>query len=224
MLVAVAAVLLGGAGVVAVMVHEEGGGRQVTEAFAPDDVTTTTSVPETATTTSTTTEGATTTSSPPTTGATTATTLRPTTTVRPPATARPQTTTTAPLELCAADQIDIRAVTDSLSYPAGQPVRLTSTIRNRSSTPCFYRGYDLTLTFFDPAGRTLLSSKFHADDIGDRPFAPGQSLTHTAVWDYRTCQTPPCRLPPPGIYSVAASWSFSGGRYGATMDFVVRAA
>jgi hypothetical protein len=220
-LLALASVLLAGAGAVAVAVHEDDDDRQVAEGPAPDDLTTTTS--GLATTTSTTAAAAATTTSSPTTtaGATSTTTPRATTTVRTNTT-RPQTTTTAPLELCVAEQIDISAAPESLSYPAGQPVTMRTTLRNRSSTPCFYRGYDVTMRFFDPARRLLTNATAGVPPDVDRTFAPGQTLTHTATWNPANCPAPPCATPPAGIYSVVVSWSFSGGAYGATQDFVLR--
>ena len=225
MLVGVLALLLGGAGVVAVVVHDDDDDRRVSEAVVGDVTTTTsTTVLETATSTSAV-PAAPSTSSPPTTAGRSARTAAPPTTARPPTntTARPQTTTTSPdLLLCAAEQIDISAGTDSLSYPAGRPVTMTTTIRNRSSAPCFYRGYSVTLSFLDPVGRPLASTEVNGDSSSDRRFAPGARLSHTLTWDPAACPTAPCATPAPGFYSVAASWSFSGGTYAATMQFVLR--
>jgi hypothetical protein len=95
-------------------------------------------------------------------------------------------------------------------------VTLQTTIRNRSSDPCFYRGYSVTMTFRDPADSPIVSQVAHADDVQFRPFAPGQALSQSATW---TPSTPPA----PGIYSVAAEWSFSGGRYGASQQYVLAA-
>lgn len=219
-LLGVAAFLLAGVGVGAVIAHDEGSDR---EQGAPVVTTTTVVLETTTSTTSTTLVPVPATTAPPTTAVARTTTTRVTsTTVRPTTTARP-TTTTAPVRpLCAAEQMEIRIALGT-SYPAGQPVRMSTTLRNRSSTPCYYRGYTVTMTFLDPGGRTLVGQAVHADDIEDRAFAPGQQITHDATWDPRICDTPPCSQPP-GIYSVSADWSFSGGRYGATQQFVVRAA
>ena len=211
-----AAVILAGAGVVAAVAHDGDDDRPVNETVLGDDGTTTTSFPE-STTSTTASPGATTTSSPPTTAAGSSTTARPTTTVRPGTTTtrRAAVTTTAPLQLCQAEQIDISAAPESLSYPAGQPVTMRTTLRNRSTTPCFYRGYSVTLRFLDRNKGQITSSAVNVPADVDRTFAPGQSLTHTATWT-------PATPPPPGIYQVEATWSFSGGRYGATQDYVLR--
>lgn len=105
--------------------------------------------------------------------------------------------------------------TASLSYPAGQPVTLTTTIGNRSSSPCMYRGYDVTMSIIDPNLQQLFATTAHADDVGPQTFAPGQVLTQSATWT-------PAAAPPPGFYSAQATWSFSGGTYGYTRQFVLR--
>jgi hypothetical protein len=109
----------------------------------------------------------------------------------------------------------------SAKIPAGQPVGLQTTIKNRSSDPCFYRGYTVTMTFLDRDQRPIISEAAHADDVQFRPFSPGQVLSHSATWDPSKCPSPPCATPAPGIYSVTADWSFSGGRYGATQQYVL---
>ena len=224
-LVAVASVVLVGIGVVAVVAHEDDDDRPATEAVIGGDVTTTITVLPDTTTSTTAPLPETTTTSPPTTvarttttraGATTPTTRRPTTT------RAPTTSTTSAQPLCAADQIDISGRPDRLSYPAGQPVSMSTTIRNRSLAPCFYRGYTVEMRFLDPGGRTIIAQVVHADDRDHQTFAPGQSITHTATWDpARQCVAPPCTPPRPDIYSVQAIWSFSGGRYTALQQYVL---
>ncbi len=228
MLIGIAAAVLAGTGVVAVVGHEEDN-QTVTQVVPPPVLTTTTTEPEA--TTSTTAAAVpvpeeTTTTAPPTTAARRTTTTRPprtTTTVRPaaPTTTPPAAPPTSTPPLCSVDQIGISAAPERDSYPAGQPVTVRSTIRNRSTAPCFYRGYTVTFTFRDPNLEVLVSSAVHADDVEFRHFAPGQSITHTGTWDGRACATPPCESPPTPIYSVEATWSFSGGRYVAISRFVV---
>jgi hypothetical protein len=219
----VVAVALAAAGVVAVVNHDDG--NAPVTAVLGSRVTTTTSTPEReTTTTATAAPPGTTTTSPPTTVARTTTTRRTTTTTARPATTTtaaapgPTGTTTPPSAavLCAPNQIDIGVVPNSTAIPAGQPVTLHTTIRNRSSDPCFYRGYTVTMTFLDPAGNVIISQAAHADDAQFRPFAPGQALSQSSTWT-------PSSPPAPGIYSVAADWSFSGGRYGATQQYVLTA-
>lgn len=221
-LIAVAAAVLAAAGVVAVAAHEDDDDRPAVEALGDPEVTTTITLPPT--TTSILDAPAPTTTSPPTTvGRTTTTrggatsTTRRTTTTRAPAT---PTTSTPPL--CLADQIDISGRPDRLSYPAGQPVTVSATIRNRSSAPCYYRGYTVEIRFLDPAGQQIIGQVAHADDLDFQTFAPGQSITHTATWEpLRHCTPPPCAPPRPDIYSIQAIWSFSGGRYTATQQYVL---
>ena len=218
MILGALALVLAGVGVGAAIVHDDDDGEQVSS-----DLTTTTTI-VLDTTTSTTLDPLSTTTSPPTTAARRTTTTRGTsTTVRPTTTTRPGSTltTVAGRPLCAAEQIDI-SIAVATSYPAGQPVRMETTLRNKSSTPCYYRGYDVAMTFLDPGGRTLVGQAVHADAFEDAAFAPGQRITHDATWDPRVCPTPPCTQPP-GTYEATAEWSFSGGRYGARQQFIVRA-
>ena len=222
--VAVLAAVLAGAGVVSAVVYEDDDDRPSAAALDVAEVTTTTTsvtLPET-TTSTTAAPPETTTSSPPTTTARTTTTRRTTTTTVRRTTTTTTTATGSPA-LCAAEQIEVSGRPERLEYRAGQPVTLRTTIRNRSSSPCSYRGYSVTMTFLDrPSGATIIASSVVADDREDRPFAPGASLSHSATWDPGRCPTPPCTPPEPGIYSTQADWRFSGGRYTTTQDFVLR--
>lgn len=222
MIVAVASVLLGGLGVVAVVAHEDDDDQPASEALVGGDVTTTTTL-SLDTTTSTTEAVAGTTTSPPTTASRPTTTRagRTATTRRTTTTRAPATPTTSTPPLCSADQIDISGRPDRLSYPAGQPVSMSTTIRNRSSAPCYYRGYNVEMRFLDPGGQVIIAQVVHADDIEFQTFAPGQSITHTARWDPRNCGAPQCPPPAPDIYAVEAIWTFSGGRYTATQQYVL---
>ncbi len=224
-LIGVAAAVLAGAGVVAAVAHEDD--RTVTEAVQGGASSTTTTEPPVTTSTTALVVPA---PADTTTIAPAPTTARATTTTRPPRTTTTRATTpttaggtppTSSPPVCAVGQIDVSVRPESDRYLAGQPVTAVSTIRNRSSSPCFYRGYNVTFTFRDPSLDVLVGSTVQADDIDFRQFAPGQSITHTATWDPSKCTTAPCPDPAPGIYSVAASWSFSGGRYGGTRQFVV---
>lgn len=169
--------------------------------------TTTTAAPSPSTTTA---SRRTTTTTVRRTGGTTATTAPRITT--PTTTARP---------LCAASQIELTASTNNSRATSGQPVTLTSTIRNKSTFPCFYTGYEFRTEFRDPLGAPLVGSVIHADAVEPAPFNPGQSLSHSATWDPQACQQSPCSAPGAGIYSATATWSFSGGTYRAMQQFVV---
>ena len=222
-LVAVLAALLAAAGVVSAVAYEDDD-DSVAEARGGAEVTTTTTVtiPE-ATTSTTVLPPETTTTSPPTTTPRTTTTRRTTTT-----TTRRTTTTAAPrgpAAVCAADQIDVSGRPERLDYRAGQPVTVRTTIRNRSASPCSYNGYTVTITFVDPGGAPIVASSVIADDFEVRTFAPGATFSHSATWEpSEACVGPtrPCPTPAAGIYSTQTVWGFSGGRYTATQDFVLR--
>jgi hypothetical protein len=212
---AVAALLLAGAGVAAAVTHDDD------DAVETAAVTTTTSVPETTTTVETTTvppttvaAAATTTTTP---GAATTTTARATTTT----TRRPaSTTTTAPSNPdCTAAQVAVTATTDKTVYGVGQQVMVVSTLRNRSSTTCFYAGHTLRVTILDPAGRSIIFFDLVTPGPAKSAFVPGATLTGTVTWDQRACQTQPCPQPPPGPYSAQVRWIFPGGPYEARAAF-----
>ena len=225
-----AAAVLAVAGLLAVVTHDDDDGR--TAAAVGDPSVTTSSLPElpTSTTepppavTTTLAPGPPATSTPTTTAGRTTTTRAPRTTAAPSTTAPPRTATptTAARPQCANGQIDLSASIDNTRATAGQPVTFTTTIRNQSQSTCYYQGYDYQTVFRAPNGATLVGSNVHADALAPRPFAPGQSLTHSATWDPRTqCGQPSCPPPESGIYSVTAVWLFSGGRYQAFQQFVI---
>jgi hypothetical protein len=220
-----AAVVLGCAGVVAAAVHDD----ESTKTAAPgprtdqDGATTTSGVPE-----------ATTTTAPGTAVATASTTPNPTTTVRrttttaarrttgapattnPPAAATPTSAAPVPTAApaCTTGQIGITASVDRPNYLPSQVVTVTSTLRNQSAQTCFYRGYSFATTFKDPAGQSLGGENLVADDLQNTALAPGQTITHTAHWDHRSCPaTITCGYLPSGAYSATATWSFAGAPY-----------
>lgn len=228
-LVGVLAVVLAAVGAVAAVARNSDDNTQsAVVGQAPPTSTTTTTAGTAATasvgtTVPSTVPASTTTTSPKTTttrraATTTTTTTKP---AAPTTTTRPTPPPTPVTPLCAADQIEVNTLSDATSYTAGQVVKLTTTIRNRSASACFYRGYDVAMNFLDPSGHVVAGSQAHADDVGQQTFAPGQVLSQTSTWDPSACGTPPCATPAPGIYSVQATWAFSGGIYGFTHQFVL---
>lgn len=216
MALGLAALLLGGAGIGVAATREPD--KDSEAAIDQPELTTTSSTAAASTTTipdTTTTQVVATTAT--TRGAPT-TVVRPTTTTAPRA---PATTTTTAARNCTAAQIEVAATTDKRSYVPGEQVIFSSTLRNRSSTTCFYAGYRFQATFADPAGRRII--EFDMDSPGTRsPLAPGAVLTGSVPFDQGACQAQPCPTLRPGPgYSVTATWSFAGGPYQARATFAV---
>ncbi len=150
--------------------------------------------------------------------ATTTTVARATTTTAPRATT---TTTGASGPTCVAEQFDVKVMTDKPSYAPGQTVQITTTLRNKSATACFYNGYALTMSFKDDAGRMYSGVSVIADSFRDVPLQPGQTLTNSGQWDHRACAEPGCAALPSGPYYVTASWSIAGSRYDVLISFIL---
>ena len=215
MALALAALLLLGAGI-GVAATRDPDDESDAAAIQPE-VTTSTVAPSTTTVPAetTTTQGfATTTTARP----VTTTVVRATTTTTRRAST---TTTTATARDCIANQIEVAATTDRASYPPSEQILFQSTLRNRSSTPCFYAGYEFQATFADPAGRRII--EFKTVSPGTRsPLAPGAVLTGSVPFDPRACQTQPCPTLTPGPgYSVTATWGLAGGPYQARATFAL---
>jgi hypothetical protein len=121
---------------------------------------------------------------------------------------------------CTAAQIEVTATTDKRSYAPTEQVKFESTLRNRSSTACFYVGYTFAATFADPGGRRIIEVITVADEPVPKTLAPGAVLTGSVPFDQATCQQQPCPTLTRGAgYSATASWGFPGGPYLASATF-----
>ena len=217
---ALATLLTGVTGVAVAVNRAADDGSPAAEGIAKGEApasTTTSSALEPATTTTAAAPAVTTTaapSRPATTGATrrpTTTTTRataPTTTTRPPA-----TTTSTARPTCTSDHLVAAIATDRPSYTPTQVVLVTSTLRNRSSTTCFYNGYTAGMTFRNDAGATYGGVNVVADSFADVPLRPGETLTHTGSWDHRACPDTDCGPLPPGRYYATVRWSIASHTY-----------
>jgi hypothetical protein len=202
----IAALLLAGAGIAAAATHED---DDATPAALEQPASTTSSlVPETTTTplgTSSTTPATTTTTA----GAAT-------TTTRPGATTtvRGATTTTSGPVACATAQVQAAVTTDKASYGIGEPVRIHSTLHNRSGTTCTYPSFIFTATILNPSGGTVTSFTRQ----GDAPGSLGAGQAHEAfvTWERVSCTSDICPPNVTGAYTVSATWNFPGGPHTAT--------
>lgn len=217
---ALAALLIGGAGVATAVNRGTDDDRSPTAdglaAGGEQPTTTTSSVVEPTTTTTIAAPAVTTTA--PTRPASTTTTRRSTaTTTRAPAsttTTRPMATTSGPATpRCTPDHLVAAISVDRHSYTVAQPVQVTSTLRNRSSTPCFYNGWRAGLSFKNDAGTMYGGVQVIADSFADVALRPGETLTHTGSWDHRACPEPGCGPLPAGPYYATVTWNIAGHTY-----------
>ena len=214
-LLGLAALILAGAGIAAAATYTD---DEDTPAALEQPVTTTTSVlPDETTTTTAAAVTSTTTPAPSTTvaGASTTTTRRgaTTTTARAGAT----TTTTGPVAACTTAQMEAAVTTDKASYGQTEPVRIHSTLRNRSATTCTYPSFVFAATILSPAGATITGFSGQGDAPG--ALGPGQATEASVSWERLGCAPQPCTQSSPGTYSVAVTWHFPGGPYTDTRSF-----
>jgi len=204
-----AALILAGAGIAAAATYEDDDDTPAAlEQPEPTTTTTTLFVDPTTTIAVTTTTAP----APSTTVAGATTTTRrgaTTTTTRPGA-----TTTTAPIAACTTAQMEAAVTTDKASYAQGEPVRIQSTLRNRSAVTCTYPSFVFSAAILSPAGATVTAF----ERVGEAPGALGAGQQHeaTVTWDRLGCAPQPCTQTPPGEYTVTATWNFPGGPYTVT--------
>jgi hypothetical protein len=206
-----AALILAVAGVAAAATYED---DDDTPAALEQPVTTTTSlVPDTTTTlavSSSTTTSTTPATSTTVTGRTTTTRRGATTTsTRPGA-----TTTTAPIADCTTGQIEARVTTDKPSYGIGEPVKIHSTLRNRSATTCTYPSFIFSATILGPGGATITG--FNRQGEAPGALGAGQANEAFVTWERVACTSDICPPNTPGEYTVSATWNFPGGPYTVT--------
>jgi hypothetical protein len=182
-----------------------------TTAVLPADTTTT--VPVTSTTAapaSTTTTVA---------AATTTTTRRGATTTTTRAGAS-TTTTTAAIAACTTAQLEVAVTTDKPSYGIGEPVKIHSTLRNRSTVTCTYPSFVFAATILSPGGATVTGFNRQGDAAG--ALGTGQANEAFVTWERVACTSDICPPNTPGDYTVSATWNFPGGPYTATTRIALR--
>ena len=209
----VAALILAGAGLAAAATYED---DDDTPAALEQPVTTTSALPA-GTTTS---VAVTSTSAAP--APTTTTVAGATTTTRRGATttttrAGATTTTTGPVVACTTTQIEAAVTTDKASYAQTEPVRIHSTLRNRSATTCSYPSFVFGATVLSPGGATVTGFSRQGDSPG--ALGSGQANEASVTWERLGCAPQPCVQNTPGRYSVSVTWHFPGGPYTATASF-----
>ena len=206
----IAALILVVAGIAAAATYED---DDDTPAAIEQPATTTSSLPEATTTTlspSTTAAPASTTTTRA--GATTPTRRGATTpTTRVAAT----TTTTAPIAACTTPQIEAAVTTDKASYAIGEPVKIHSTLRNRSTTTCTYPSFVFSATILSPGGATITGFNRQGDAAG--ALGSGQAAEAFVTWERIACTSDICPPNTPGDYTVSVTWNFPGGPYTATV-------
>ncbi len=205
------ALVLAGAGIAAAATYEE---EDDIPLAIEQPATTTTSVVDTTTTT----VAVTSTTAAP---APTTTTVARTTTTRRGATtttrAGATTTTTAPIAACTTGQMEAAVTTDKASYAQTEPVKIHSTLRNRSATTCTYPSFVFSATILSPGGATVTGFNRQGDAPG--ALGSGQANEASVTWERLGCAPQPCVQNTPGRYSVSVTWHFPGGPHTATSSF-----
>jgi len=198
-----------------------GGGGSSADISSSGEVSTST---EPTTTEASTTSTSTTTPAPTTTRRPAATTIAVATT-RQPVTPVPTSTTVAGGVRCSAAQLTVEVTTDRATYRPGERVQARATLRNRSTSPCFYNSYTAAYRFDGPSGQVVApGATLIADAFADTPLPAGAMLTQTPTWDQQACPSgPPCSQAPPGSYTVRASWGFEGPLVVGSATFVLAA-
>jgi len=199
------ALILAAAGIAAAATYSD---DDDTPAALEQPVTTTTSlVPDTTTTlaaTSTTTAPATST----------------TITGRTTTTRRGATTTTGPIAACTPAQIEAAVTTDKSSYGIGEPVKIHSTLRNKSATTCTYPSFIFSATILSPGGATITG--FNRQSDAPSALGAGQANEAFVTWERVACTSDICPPNTPGEYTVSATWNFPGGPYTVTTKIALR--
>jgi hypothetical protein len=201
----VAALLLAGGGAATVAARNRGDGSPAP--VSTTVVVTTSTVPSPATTT-------TVALAPPTTvrpALTTTTARRPATTVTPPApTSTATTATTRVLDMaCAPAQVEVKVTTDKPTYSPSVVVQVASTLRNTSTTTCYYNGYIVRTIFGDGSAHLYPGASMVVDAAGPVALKPGDVLTYSGTWDHRVCAQPGCAPVPAGVYYATVTWVFA---------------
>jgi len=120
--------------------------------------------------------------------------------------------------------------TDKATYRPGELVRAPATLRNRSGAPCIYDGYSGSSRFIGPSGQPVgdagaLIGEGGPGFGGPAIFAPGQTMTQSQAFDQKICSDGArCAQAPPGTYTVAVDWTFSGSLIAGSKTFVLVAA
>jgi hypothetical protein len=210
----IAALVLAGAGIAAAATYSDD--DDTPAALEQPATTTSMLLPETTTTTAlaTTTTALASTTTTAGTGRTTTTRAGATTTTTR---AGGTTTTTGPVGACATAQVQAAVTTDKPSYGIGEPVRIHSTLHNRSGSTCTYPSFVFTATILSPAGATVTSFTRQGDQAG--ALGSGQAHEAFVTWERVSCTSDICPPNVTGDYTVSATWNFPGGPHTATRTF-----
>ena len=161
---------------------------------------------------------------PPTT--VTAASAAPTSTAAPPTTGRTASPTTSTSQApdkpkCTTAQLEMTANPEKPEFRPGEVVRIPTTIRNRTSAPCYYNGFTLSYEVKNAAGQGLGGGAHHADTFRDVALEAGQTLTENADWNPQDCTGGPgtCMQAAPGDYTANLRWSLADLPIQATVSF-----
>lgn len=147
------------------------------------------------------------------------------------ATTGPTASTTAPTTPwpaaekpgCTLEQLGIATAPDKPEFRPGEVVRVTTTLRNQSSTTCYHHGSSFHFNIDNGAGGGLAGG-YHEDNFGNTPadpLHPGQTLTETVPWNQSSCSDTGCAQAAPGTYTFTVSWTLAGQTLTANTSFLL---
>jgi hypothetical protein len=144
--------------------------------------------------------------------------VRPPTTV-PSGNAAAPTTTAPAAGNCPASGVRVTVATDKPAYAAGETVRGSTTIENRSGTTCLLptRGF---VRILNAAGEDVSSFAYTMEYRFPIATEPGKTFTTPFTWDQKDCSGPACVQVPAGAYTVMADWT-EGGPYSGRGSFTI---
>lgn len=112
---------------------------------------------------------------------------------------------------CPAADVGVTVTTEKSTYAAGETVRGSSTLTNRSEVTCLLP----TRAFFrieDGAGRVVGSFAYTMEHRIPVKAEPGKTFTSGLTWDQTDCSGSSCAQVPAGTYVAVADWN-EGGPY-----------
>ena len=120
---------------------------------------------------------------------------------------------------CPASEVRVTVITDQATYAAGETVRGSTTIENRSATACLLptRGF---VRILNAAGKDVSGFAYTTDYRFPVSAEPGKKFSTPFTWDQKDCSGSACVQVPAGTYTVVADWT-EGGPYTGRGSFTI---
>lgn len=124
-------------------------------------------------------------------------------------TVRPTTTTSTTLPPCSAAEFATHGSSSKDSYPPGETVTVTGTIRNASSRTC-EPWHEIGYKIVDGKGQIVYSATDFVDYTDPATVSPGYTASNKLEWNQHCGASPTCPQAPAGTYTASITW----GHYG----------